>query len=420
MKKNFSFICLIILLLNTVSIFAQKRFPQPEFSSGHVIPHTTTPDPRSWIFEYLDVIILLLVLSLITYFILKKRSRRLIFWTSIFSVIYFGFWKEGCVCSVGSIQNITLALFDKTFIIPVTVIAVFALPLLFALFFGRSFCAGVCYMGAIQELVIFKPVKIAQGLQKALSIIPYVYLSLAVLFAATGSDFIICRYDPFIGFFRMNASFSMLIFGVSVLAIGTVVARPYCRFLCPYGVLLNWMSQLSKWRVTVTPAECIQCKLCENSCPVDAINYPVEHVKTEQKQKGLKRLLLLFILVPLFMFSGGFLASKISIPLSAMHHTVKLAQEVEKEIKFKINSKTQEAIAFHSSGNLAKTLFRDAAEIQNKFYKSSWIMGILSGFILGMALIKSSILRIEKDYIPHKGNCISCGRCYDYCPVKKN
>lgn len=420
MKKVFSIIATILLFLNSVYLFAQKRFPQPEFSTGHVSPQTTTPEARALFFEYLDVFILLFFLSFITYLILKKRSRRLIFWTSIFSIIYFGFWKEGCVCSVGSIQNITLALFDKAYVIPVTVVFVFALPLLFALFFGRSFCAGVCYMGVLQELVILKPIRIAPSLQKALGIIPYAYLALAILFAATGSDFIICRYDPFVGFFRMNANFSMIIFGASILIIGTIIARPYCRFLCPYGVLLNWMSQLSKWRVTVTPAVCIQCKLCENSCPVDAINYPVEQVKAEQKQKGTKRLLFLFILIPVFMFSGGFLASRISVPLSAVHHTVKLAQEVEKELKLKVKSQTQEAIAFHSSGNLAKTLFRDAVEIQNKFYKGSWIMGILLGLILGIALIKSSIVRIEKDYIPDKGNCVSCGRCYDYCPVKKS
>lgn len=420
MKKVFSILATLFILLNSVILFAQKRFPQPEFSTGHVPPVTTTPDPRALFFEYLDVFILLFLLSFITYLILKKRSRRLIFWTSIFSVLYFGFWKEGCVCSVGSIQNITLALFDKTFLIPVTVVLVFALPLVFALFFGRSFCAGVCYMGALQELVILKPIKIAPSLQKALGIIPYAYLSLSILFAATGADFIICRYDPFIGFFRMNANLSMFVFGASILVIGTIVARPYCRFLCPYGVLLNWMSQLSKWRVTVTPAECIQCKLCENSCPVDAINYPLEQVKAEQKQKGPKRLLFLFLLIPVLMFAGGFLASRISTPLSAVHHTVKLAQEVENEINSNKQSKTQEAIAFHSSGNLAKTLFKDAAEIQNKFYKGSWIMGIILGLILGIALVKSSVIRVEKDYIPDKGNCVSCGRCYDYCPIKKS
>ena len=40
------------------------------------------------------------------------------------------------------------------------VIAIFALPLVFTLFFGRSFCASVCPLGAVQELVAVRPVQV--------------------------------------------------------------------------------------------------------------------------------------------------------------------------------------------------------------------------------------------------------------------
>ena len=137
----------------------------------------------------------------------------------------------------------------------------FVLPLLSTLFYGRTFCAGVCPLGAIQDLVIVKPISLPKWLNKTLGLIPYVYLSLAVLFAATGTDFIICRYDPFVGIFRMDAKFLMIVLGVAFLLMGMFVGRPYCRFLCPYGVLLSWMSRFSKKHLTITPSECIQCKL---------------------------------------------------------------------------------------------------------------------------------------------------------------
>ena len=104
--------------------------------------------------------------------------------------------------------------------------------------------------------------------------IPYIYLGLAVLMAATGLSFIICQLDPFVGFFRLNAHFEMLVFGGLLLALGMFVARPYCRFICPYGVLLGWLSRFSKFHVTITPTDCIQCRLCEDSCPFDAILKP--------------------------------------------------------------------------------------------------------------------------------------------------
>ena len=53
--------------------------------------------------------------------------------------------------------DIALALADSTYPVPLAVVAFFALPLGFALFFGRTFCAGVCPMGAMQDLVSLRP-----------------------------------------------------------------------------------------------------------------------------------------------------------------------------------------------------------------------------------------------------------------------
>ena len=74
--------------------------------------------------------------------IYKQRSRRGLFWLSIFSLAYFGFWRKGCICAIGAPQNIILGLFDAGYTVPLTVIAFFALPLVVALFAGRAFCAG--------------------------------------------------------------------------------------------------------------------------------------------------------------------------------------------------------------------------------------------------------------------------------------
>ena len=61
---------------------------------------------------------------------------------SIFSLLYFGFWRKGCVCAIGSVQNVALALFDPGYAVPLGVAAFFVLPLAFALFAGRAFAPG--------------------------------------------------------------------------------------------------------------------------------------------------------------------------------------------------------------------------------------------------------------------------------------
>ncbi|MHC4574445.1 MAG: 4Fe-4S binding protein [Planctomycetota bacterium] len=132
-----------------------ERFPPPEFESGYELPpvtNITQAVPRGDIYEYLDVAVLLAALGLSSYLVLKKRSRRWIFGLMIFSLAYFGFWRKGCVCPIGGIQNVVLSLFDASYAMPVTVTLFFLLPLIFTLFFGRTFCAAVCPLGAIQDL----------------------------------------------------------------------------------------------------------------------------------------------------------------------------------------------------------------------------------------------------------------------------
>ncbi|MDO9155082.1 MAG: 4Fe-4S binding protein [Paludibacter sp.] len=413
-KIKFSLVIFSILIFFVLG--NAQRFPEPDFESGYVVPETQTIAPRALSWEYLDVAVLFIALSVMSWFVIKQRSRKGIFWTGIFSIIYFGVFRVGCVCSVGSIQNVTLSLFQADYIIPITVIAFFALPLLFSLLFGRTFCAGVCFMGAVQDLVNIKPVSVPSWVSKPLSFIPYIYLILALLLAASGADFIICRYDPFIGFFRMNATFGMFVFGAVILILGIFIGRPYCRFLCPYGVLLSWMSKLAFWHTTITPSECIQCKLCDTSCPVDAINKPV-NLKPESTDKGRNRLITLFVLLPVLILAGGFLASQLHKPLSSIHPTVKLANEIKWEQDHNKKTGTEESKAFHSTGVQVEQLFNDAGNIQKFFYVGSWIGGALLGLFFGISLLKTSVVRRQEDYVPDKGNCVSCGKCYKYCPV---
>ena len=152
--------------------------------------------------------------------------------------------------------------------------AIFALPIIFTLFFGRTFCAAVCPLGAVQELVALRPVSVPAWLDHALGLLAYVYLGAGVLFAATGTAFVVCRYDPFVGFFRHSASANMLILGACFLVGGIFVGRPYCRYLCPYGAILGLVSRCRSGTCKIPPDECIQCRLCEDACPYGAIREP--------------------------------------------------------------------------------------------------------------------------------------------------
>jgi polyferredoxin len=337
----------------------------------------------------------------------------------VFSMIYFGFWREGCVCSIGAIQNMTYAMFDSGYGIPFTVVAFFVIPLIFALFFGRSFCAAVCPLGAIQDAVVVKHVNIPHWLSEVLSLFPYIYLGLAVLFAANGAGFIICQYDPFVGFFRFGATYNMIIFGFSLLLLGTVVARPYCRFLCPYGVLLSWMSKLSRRNVSITPTECTNCRLCEESCPVGAINKPDESEMPESKPSSVRRLVMLLTILPVIILGSGWIVSQMHIPLSRQHNTVALAEEILLEDSGQRTESTLETRTFRSQGKTTEVLLTEARDIQGQFKTGGWFLGGFLGLIFGIKLVNLSVRKKHIEYTANTATCLSCARCFDYCPFEQ-
>jgi ferredoxin len=419
MKKVLPYIIFLLLFFWHMVLFAQDRFPRPEFESGHVYPTNQMPAPRAPVWEYIDVLVLIGALLMTTWLALKKRSRQGLIWMSVFSLAYFGFYRQGCICAVGSVQNVSLALFNTGYSIPLTALLFFIIPLLFALAYGRVFCAGVCPLGAIQELTGLKPVKLPKSVDLTLALVPFIYLAVAILFASTNSQFLICRYDPFVGIFRLDAPYTMIIFGALLLLAGIFVNRPYCRFLCPYGVLLNIFSRFAGKHLTITPEECTNCRLCEEACPYDAI-IPSDTVqKSVAPERSRKRFILYFLLVPLFAATGAFLLYNLAPALSGANSTVRLAREIRTEKKTGIESELKDVVAFKESGKTESELNNEEELIIGRFRNGSPWAGAFLGISFGIGMISLSIRTKRNEYKPHQGKCYSCGRCFKFCPIKE-
>ncbi|MBN1798213.1 MAG: 4Fe-4S binding protein [Spirochaetales bacterium] len=414
-------IVLIMILFGVISaapLPAEYRFPRPEFKSEYEIPKTEVPAATPSIYEYLDLFVLVVLLSIVSYLVLKRRSRLGIFIISIFSLIYLGFLRRGCICPIGSIQNVTLAIFDSGYIIPLTVIGFFLLPLIYTLLFGRSFCAGVCPFGALQDLVILRPVKLPAWLSQTLGLFPYVYLGTAVLFTATGSGFLICRFDPFVEIFRFGSRVEMLIFGGILLIIGIFIARPYCRFLCPYSVLLRLFSRFAIWHGTITPAECVNCKLCHDSCPVDAILPSTPQAEPESRSRGVKRLMLLLILIPLLTGGGAVLGSQLGHVMSYLNSDVRLQTQINRENTTGTENYSEDSSFFRESRQTEEQLAEQVATTKADFYTGGFLLGGFIALVFALKLISLSLWRKRDEYEIDKAQCVSCGRCFEYCPVE--
>jgi ferredoxin len=209
----------------------------------------------------------------------------------------------------------------------------------------------------------------------------------------------------------------MFVFAGVLLASGIFIARPYCRFLCPYGVLLNWFSRFSFRHMTITPSNCIQCKLCEHSCPYDAIRIPVSGKNPDSKPKVTRKFITISMLIPVLMFVGGLIGSLLHESLATVHPRVRLARDILDPVKMKQVPETYEIKAFRSSGKPAAEVLEEAKTILHEFYLGSWIFGIFIGLTVGLLIANRLITNFNPDYVPDKGNCYSCARCMEYCPV---
>ena len=407
---------LLVVLVLSVVASGLERFPPPEFETDYVRPTTVTPHPRQDLWEYIDTGVFVLALALATYLILRKRCRTGIFLLMLFSLAYFGFFRKGCICSIGAIQNVALTAFDSAYAIPITALIFFGLPLVFTLFFGRVFCGAVCPLGAIQDAVLIHPVRVPRWLESGLRVLAYLYLGAGVLFAATGCMFIICRYDPFVGFFRLGANWNLLVFGACLLLIGLFVGRPYCRFLCPYGVILRQFSRLSKWRVTITPTECIQCRLCEDACPFGAIRKPTEQWPAKEYKVAKLRLAFLLVLLPILICAGGWGGYELRGWLAQVHPQVRLAQRVYLEENGQVEGTTDASDAFRATGRPSAELYAEATEIRDRFAIGGVLFGAFVGLVIGGKLLTLSVKRRRTDYEADPASCLACGRCYSYCP----
>lgn len=134
---------------------------------------------------------------------------------------------------------------------------------------GRWACSWICPLGIIEELLYKIPLsKKMQSLpyDKQLRKIKYVIFFLLLIFVPL-------VFMP--NKERLHGVFLFLkIFGFStIFVLSLFVYRPFCKYLCPFGVFLGFFNKISPFRYRIDSCTCNKCSLCMRKCKMGVTPY---------------------------------------------------------------------------------------------------------------------------------------------------
>jgi ferredoxin len=197
------------------------------------------------------------------------------------------------LCPFGGLESLYTLFTTGSFIgknISGTMI-LFAITIVIALIFRRSFCGLICPFGAIQEFFaklgqrLFKKKFIMpERIDKPLRYLKYVILAITVFYAWKTAGLWMAPYDPWSAYAHLPEGLSsvwaesavgLIILVITVIG-SLVYDRFFCKYLCPMGAFYAIVGKVSPYRVVRDENKCIDCGICSKKCPV---NIDVEHLK---------------------------------------------------------------------------------------------------------------------------------------------
>jgi polyferredoxin len=185
-------------------------------------------------------------------------------------------------CPFGAVQTIFRGMFDASTLLRTdysnqwVLLGVLAITLLF----GAVFCSTLCPLGTVQEWIG----KLGKRLLKKRYNPPVPHTVDIILkslrFFILGALFLSVAGVIAWNLDLINPSYALSHLWTSVVPISAIVVlavflllslryeRPWCRWFCPYGLILGALGRVSFFTIKRSTDTCIDCKKCDRTCPV--------------------------------------------------------------------------------------------------------------------------------------------------------
>ena len=162
---------------------------------------------------------------------------------------------------------------------PLNKVKAFIFFILLGIVGNKIICGWACPMGALQELIFKLP--LLKNIKKKK--LPFIFTNtirtgifavmLLFLFGIIGGKkgMVIYHYiNPFNLFNLEFEVISILIMVIAIIVFSFFTYRPFCQFICPFG-LVSWVAErISIFRIKIDKDKCTECGTCIKACPLEA------------------------------------------------------------------------------------------------------------------------------------------------------
>lgn len=257
---------------SALNVFEEfHEFKADTVANSFSTPAELTAHPQHEGFNWTIYILFFTVMAGILVRFKQTRQFRSLF--LVLSLVVAGFFLGACPCVIQSLQNNILVLTGQTANWHSLIFFAALLPITYL--FGRVFCGWICHLGALQEFIFrTSGYKVLQGerAQHYMRIIRIILLIVLVAQLLITNTILYKKIDPFAIIYNFYSAYAIGWWLAGLLVISSfLIYRPFCKAVCPVGLLLGWVSKIPGASVLGVSKSCISCKRCNNQCRIRAI-----------------------------------------------------------------------------------------------------------------------------------------------------